>query len=243
MKQYWQKISLKIDALSLRERAIIFAMSALILVVLVNTTLLEPQYARQKQLTQRITQEQSLIAGAQAEIKQKAMSLEVDPDRSAKIRLQRLKEQSAELQLALRDLQKGLVTPDKMSVLLEDILKNNDALKLVSLKTLPVASLLGTTAPADIAASSKSEDKRPEQVVTAAQNTIGGAVGGAVYKHGVEIVLQGSYLDTMKYLTQLETMPWQLFWGEARLHVDEYPKATLTLTLFTLSQNEKWLHL
>lgn len=240
MKQYWQRISSKIDALSLRERAIIFAMAALILVVLVNTTLLEPQYARQKQLAGRIKQEQSVLGGVQAEIRQKAMSMEADPDRAAKAKLQQLKDQSMQLQHALVDLQKGLVSPDKMSSLLEDILKKNGSLRLVSLKTLPATSLLGSASATNASAAMP---KQEETASSTGANAIGKSVGGSVYKHGVELVLQGSYLDTMDYLSQLESMPWQLFWSQATLQVDEYPKTTLTLTLFTLSQHAKWLNL
>jgi MSHA biogenesis protein MshJ len=65
----------------------------------------------------------------------------------------------------------------------------------------------------------------------------------AVYKHGVEIVVQGSYPDMVDYLTDLESMPWQLFWANAKLNVDSYPKSSLTLTLFTLSLDKKWLHI
>jgi MSHA biogenesis protein MshJ len=47
----------------------------------------------------------------------------------------------------------------------------------------------------------------------------------------------------MNYLEQLEAMPWQLLWANAKLNVDEYPKSTLTLRLFTLSLDKKWLNL
>ncbi|HWV63216.1 MAG TPA: hypothetical protein VN019_06290 [Oxalicibacterium sp.] len=43
MKQSWQKLVLRIDALTLRERAIIFAVAVLILITLINAVLLDPQ--------------------------------------------------------------------------------------------------------------------------------------------------------------------------------------------------------
>ena len=67
--------------------------------------------------------------------------------------------------------------------------------------------------------------------------------GSGIYKHGVEIVIQGRYLDMMHYMSALEAMPWQLFWGKATMQIDTYPDATLSLTLFTLSLDEKWLNL
>jgi MSHA biogenesis protein MshJ len=242
MKQHWQRIALKIDALSLRERAIIFAMAALILMVLVNTALLDPQFAKQKQLTQRIKKDQSVIAGLQAQIQQKISSNELDPDKADKLRLQEMKDQAAQMQGALRDVERGLISPDKMSALLEDILKQNHALRLVSLKTLP---------PSSLADQAQAEEKPIDSILSSikdkAESKLKGKpesfVADKVYKHGVEIVVQGGYLDLMNYLTQLEAMPWQLLWGKAKLDVDDYPRSTLTLTLFTLSLDKKWLNL
>jgi MSHA biogenesis protein MshJ len=230
---------LKIDALNLRERAMIFAAAALVLITVVNSALLEPQYAKQKQLSERIKQEQEKIAGIQAEIQQKVRLQAIDPDAATRLRLQALKQQSAQMQGAMRDVQKGLVSPDKMSELLESILKQNGKLRLVSLKTLPVTGLndsvptesktAGEKTPA--AAASPAKDKQESQ-----------PAAGYVYRHGVEIMVQGGYLDMMNYMAALEAMPWQLFWGRAKLSVDEYPKATLTLTLFTLSLDKAWLN-
>jgi MSHA biogenesis protein MshJ len=242
MKQYWQRIALKVDALSLRERVIIFAMAALILIALVQTAILESQTAKQKQLSQRIKQDQSKIAGMQSQIQQTTTSPQVDPDKANQARLEDLKQQAAQMQAALRDMQNGLVSPDKMSALLEEILKKNEALHLVSLKTLPASSVAEqTNAAGRLVESAIASTRNKSDIKPAAKPEV--ALYDTVYKHGVEIVVQGGYLDIMNYLEQLEAMPWQLLWAKANLNVDEYPKSTLTLTLFTLSLDKKWLNL
>jgi MSHA biogenesis protein MshJ len=38
-------------------------------------------------------------------------------------------------------------------------------------------------------------------------------------------------------------MPTQLFWGRAELAVEQYPHSRLTLTLYTLSLDRKWIKL
>lgn len=239
MKQQWQRLVLRIDALSLRERAIIFALSALVLITLVNTALLNPQYAKQKQLTQRIKQDQLTTAGMQAQIQQKMTAHEVDPDTSNKEQLVRLQQQAEQMRAGLRDMEKGLVSPDKMSALLEDILKKNTGLRLVSLKTISASPLSDQLNPTE-----KSIAGIMTKVTgTGKAETPQQGPAETVYKHGVEIVVQGGYLDLMNYLLQLEAMPWHLFWSKARLNVDEYPQSTLTLTLFTLSLDKKWLYL
>ncbi|HYD96057.1 MAG TPA: MSHA biogenesis protein MshJ [Noviherbaspirillum sp.] len=235
MKQHWQKLVLRIDALSLRERAIIFAMAALVLVMLVNSALLDPQFKKQNQLSQRIKQEQSQIAGIQAEIQQKVKSHEVDPDMADRERLRQLQAQAEQLNSALQDMQKSLVPPDKMAELLESILKRNSNLRLVSLKSMPATSITEALAHPGIAASDKS--------AAAAAGSNSKTLADAIYRHGMEIKMQGGYLDMLNYMAALEAVPWQLLWGRVELSVDEFPKATLTLTLYTLSLDKQWLNL
>ena len=64
-----------------------------------------------------------------------------------------------------------------------------------------------------------------------------------LYRHGVEIVLQGSYLDMVSYMDALQALPAQLFWGKAELAAGQYPNARLKLTLYTLSLDQKWMQL
>ena len=238
MKQYWPRMVLWIDALSLRERAMIFAMAAVILITLVTTALLDPQFAKQKQLSERIKQEQEMTAAIQAEIQQKVRSQATDPNAANRMRLQALKQQSAQMQSAMRDVQKGLVSPDKMSELLESILKQNGKLRLVSLKTLPVTGLNEM-----VATENKTAGEKTAVAAASPAKQESQPAAGFVYMHGVEIMVQGGYLDMMNYMAALEAMPWQLFWSRAKLSVDEYPRATLTLTLFTLSLDKAWLNI
>lgn len=224
MKQQWQRLELKIDALSLRERTMAFAIVALILIALVNSVVLDPLLAKQEKLSQEVTQNQQQIAALQAEIQARVKSHDSDPDTSNRQRLAHLQAQMARLSADMDGLQKGLVPPDKMSSLLQDLLKKNEGLKLLSLKTLPAMPLQEISQ-----AGSGSDSKTPDT--------------GVLYKHGVEVVVRGNYADLTRYLAQLESMPWQLFWAGASLDVDAHPDMTLKLTLFTLSLDRKWLNI
>ena len=237
MKEYWLKFESRIDALNLRERVMAFAIAALLLVALINVLIMDPLLAKQKQLSQQAAQDEQQIAAMQAEIQARVAAHNVDPDAAERARLQNLKQQSAKLRGELMGMQKGLVSPDKMTALLEDLLRRNSGLQLLSLKTLPV-SLLTDPLPPEAKGPANSEasqgkDKGQEKP----------AAGEAVFRHGVELTIQGSYADITQYLTQIESMPWQLFWARAKLSVDTYPKARLTLTLFTLSLDKTWLNI
>lgn len=243
MKQYWQRIALKIDARTLRERTIIFAMCALVVITLLNAMVLDPLFKQQKLLSQQLGRDQAQIAEMQAQIQQMARLQAADPDAANRELLARLAQQSNQMQAELGDLQKGLVSPDKMPALLEGILRRNGNLRLVSLKTLAPSSI---TEPA-IAEQKAPADKTPPSATPDAnakdRAPVQSVMTSTVYKHGVEIVLQGSYLDMIAYMAELEAMPWQLFWAQARLDAEDHTKAQLTLTLYTLSLEKKWLNI
>lgn len=235
MKKYWQRFSTKVDALTLRERTIIFAMTALALVTAINTFLLEPQLASQRELVKRIKTEQSQIAAIQAEIQQRVRPQANDPTVQSRAQIQALRKQLDQLHSSLGNVQKALVSPDRMPEVLQGMLKSNEKLQLLSMKTTEPEDLneLAT----DIKNPAKSEQK--------AKDGLGAreSAKGAIYRHGVEITVQGSYVDILAYLAQLESLPWQLFWGKAVLNVENHPKASLTLTVFTLSLEKKWLNI
>ena len=218
--------------MSLRERALIFLMAAVILVVLVNAMLLDPQFARQKQLSQKIAAEQAQIAAIQDDIQQKVRARGNDPDAALRQQLAHLQQQSGQLRGALEDTRKALVAPEKMPALLEAILRRDGRLQLLSLTTLPVA---------DLAEHAPAESKAGAAVHAAAAGAASGI--GSIYRHGVEITVAGTYPDMVHYMAQLEAMPWQLYWGKANLQVESWPQARLTLTLFTLSLDKKWINL
>lgn len=233
LKTQWQRLADRVDAMSLRERALIFLAIAIVLIVLVNTMLIDPLLVRHKKLQLEITQAQDKTSAMQMQIQALVKNWNVDPDTALRARLAQLREQSDQTGKTLEDIQSGLVPPQKMPALLEDILRHNRSLRLVALKTLPV-SVLGepeTTADGKTAG----EAGKPTQAQKPA------TPGSLVYKHGVEITVEGSYLDLLRYLTEIESLPWHMFWGKADLEVEKYPRVTLTLRLYTLSLDKAWL--
>lgn len=225
MKEQWRKIVEKIDALALRERALIFVMMSVVLITPINMLLLDPLRTKQKNLSQQLKEKQTQIDDLQTQLQGLAASSQVDPDVENRQRLKELRRKLEELEAPMETVQKSLVSPDKKVTLLEDLLVQNPRLRLVSLKTLPVASVL--------------ESKAIEP----------GKKGGAavpstslVYRHGVQLTIEGGYHDLLQYLVAMEKLPWRVVWGEADLRVDEYPKIVLTLTLYTLSLEKVWMN-
>jgi MSHA biogenesis protein MshJ len=68
-------------------------------------------------------------------------------------------------------------------------------------------------------------------------------VKGQLYRHGVELAVEGSYADLLSYCAALETLPQHLLWGGMKLAADKHPQIVLTLRLYTLSVDRNWLEL
>ena len=234
MKELYLKLSTRIDALTLRERGMVFGAAAAAIVFVLYSLMLSPLFAKQAVLRAQIAQQQNNIGGIDAEITQKLQAFAADPDAAGRARLAAIKADIESMGNGLRTMQKGLVAPDRIVPLLELILKSNGRLRLLSMKTLPVSSLndAAAKAPAAPVTAPAAPDAAP--VVKPSE---------LLYRHGVELTVRGNYLDMVNYMSALEAMPTQLFWGKAQLEVEEYPNARLTLTLYTLSLDRKWMKL
>jgi MSHA biogenesis protein MshJ len=148
-------------------------------------------------------------------------------------RLAQLKQQLQEQDGYLQSRRDRLVQPNKMADLLKQVLNKNGRLQLVELKTLPVSLLIEKPQAVDIAAQPTAANSSDGQKQPGSQKQI--------FKHGVRITVRGGYLYLMRYVTALEKMPAQMFWGEASLSVEKYPDAVFTLTVYTLSLDKTWL--
>ena len=228
MRRYWELARTKIDDMSLRERAMIFAAAAFVVISLMNATLLDPLLAKQKTLSAQVVQQQEKMKELQAQMQSLLQAKRDDEHSPLRNRLAQLKQQLQTQDDYLQSRRDRLVEPNKMAGLLEQVLSKNDKLQLVALKTLPVSLLIEKPQAAEGAA----------QPATAANANSGQK---QIFKHGVQITVRGGYLDLLQYLAALEKMPAQMFWGEANLSVEQYPDAVLTLTLYTLSLDTTWL--
>lgn len=241
LKRYWKLLSDRVDALSLRERAMVFAAAAVTLVALVNLLLLDPVSAKQKKISQQIKLQQAKMKEIQANIQVLAAAQGSDPDAASKARLAQLKRQIEEMNARLESTQQSLVPPEKMAAVLEDILRRDRQLQLVSLKTLPTTGLKELAAPVVTAPAAQPQAPANQPAAKPVANSTQDSMQNSIYRHGVEITVQGSYADLLHYLAQLEDVSWQMYWGKANLAVGDYPMAKLTLTLYTLRLDKAWL--
>lgn len=240
MKQQWQQFALKFDALSVRERIMVFGASAALLIFMVVYLFVNPQLDKRKALADTIAQRQQAVAAIDAEMAQRMAAHAGDPNQQDRMRLERIRQEVQQMRHALQSTQNGLVAPERIVPMLQQLLKQQANLRLVSLATLPSGAMGQGGHVASKAAASASAAAPAGQSPADAESAKAPAV---LYRHGVEIVLRGNYLDMVNYMDAVEAMPSHVFWGKLNMQVEQYPNATLNLTLYTLSLDEKWIAL
>jgi len=205
----------RIDAASLRERAMIFLALALGLLFIANAVLIEPLRIKQKRFAAESQQRQQELQALQAGLQRLVQGAGQDTDSLNRARQKALREELARFNAKLQQEQRRFTPPDRMRAMLGEMFERNKQLTLVDLKTLPVTPLGASGA--------------------------GASSSQGLFRHGIELTVSGAYLDLYEYLRTLERMPAQLYWGRAELSVGEYPSSTLKLTLYTLSFDRAWL--
>lgn len=232
MKQEWEKINAKLEAMSLRERVFVFFAVVFLIAFLVNYWLLEPLMARQKSTRMQVTQQQEMLNQVQMQIATLVQDNSSNSSSPQQTQIKQLKLEMAEGNAYLQSNRERLVQPEKMAEHLRQLLSRNSRLILVSLQTMPVAPLL-----------EQSEDKSIKKAQVAKVSTVSSMLDKQVFKHGVQLTVRGNYLDLLQYLSALEKLPQQMYWAKAQLIVTQYPASELSLTLYTLSLEKTWLQI
>lgn len=227
LKSTWQKLAAGFDAKASRERMLL-SVAAVGGVLLVGGNLfVDPALARTRQAKAQIAQSDAELSTVMSQTEVVRRQLQADPDADRKADIARLNVRLKALEGNLKALEDRFVPPEQMNSLLDSLLVNNARLRLVSLKSLAPVNLAE-------AVRSKASDKTTDQTPPVA-NPLG------LYKHGVELKLEGSYADLYNWLAQLEASQKRILWGDIRFAVVEHPRSTMTLVVYTLSTDKAWI--
>lgn len=211
MKPGWKSLVARIDDMSLRERAMLFASLGLVVLLLAYVGLIDPALRKQKSLIDRLSRDQHQIAEVRSQLAHVVRSGGAAPRHPDQVAVDALAAKIAEIDATLASRQGGLIAPERLPALLKDILARTKAVELDALRVLPGVPLRAGT----------------------------GETG--LYRHGVELTVKGSYLDLLRYLEALEKKSSVLLWGGVELQVEKYPEVRLRVVIQTLSRNASLL--
>ncbi len=216
----------RLDALSLRERGLIFAAGVTLAYIAWQSLFMDGLNKRAQLAEQQLSEaRQHLAALAEADA-----SASADPLNAAAARNAALRTHLAALDAELRAAASGYVAPEKMVDMLREILSGQQGLKLVSLANLPVKSLAQANTP--VAASAGAGAPAAEVVLDDKDP--------GPFLHPVEIVVEGNYGDLVAYLRALEALPWRIHWQQLELKAGD-SGSRVRIVIGALSLSRYWM--
>jgi MSHA biogenesis protein MshJ len=191
----WRAQARRIDALSLRERAIMFASVALALGAVADALVISPLFAERRQLATQIRKQAADLDALRIQLAAAEAGPRPDtPQGRAQLAIDGLRAERARLDERTRGLLAGRQELARFNDVLDRVLQRHPRLTLTRVTTLPDSAL---AAPA-------------------------GAAPAIVWQ-GVDLSLSGRYLDLMRYLAELEQALPGLRWGELKIAARTLP--------------------
>ncbi len=198
----------RVDNLELRERVLLMAAGIAAMFLLVDTLWLQPALKVQQRTEQRIADLEIKLNSLQQNARLLTYKTDADPLESRRETRDQLRDELAELDAGILGQLGALVEPAHAAQVLEQLLSQHSGLSLVNLSasTEPLADLVTGTS----------------------------ATARGLARYQVDMVVKGGYLDVLKYLNNLENLPWKFFWQRVNFQSAEYPDAETRLQLYTL---------
>ena len=237
MKAWLQGLAARIDALSLRERVLLFLAVVAVLYVLWEQVLMAPLERERRAAQAAIERATARITALDAEAAAIVRRHREDPNAPLRARERELRAAIAEADGRLAELTVGLIAPREMARVLEAVLARDTGLRLVRLENRGSRPLLAPRAESRAArergAAAEAGEAAPE-----------GAGDGAlprIWRHDVRLELEGGFLAALRYLKALERLERRFFWDGVVVQVERYPKARVRIDVHTLSLEEGWI--
>ena len=225
MKERIVKAREAIDRMSLRERLFLFAAGLVVLGGVWEAALAGPLDARKIQAAQKVEALKTRLQTLDTALATTATGMTEGMPAELE-QLTALRNRVATGDQEVRVFTSDLIDPKQMRLVLEELLRRQTGLKLVSVTNLPAKALVeGDAEPA--AAKDDGAKARPKEP--------------QLYRHTLVLTLEGSYLDCLAYLQAVERLPWHLYWSRIEFKEDGYPRNAIMLELRTLSLDKEWI--
>jgi MSHA biogenesis protein MshJ len=216
-----------VDRLSLRERLFLFAAGLFVVGGMWEAVLASPLAARERLATGKVSVLQERLIELDAALNAAATGLgEGFPDQLERLRA--LRESVRAREDELRIFTTDLVDPSEMRIVLEELLRRQTALTLLSAVNHPAQRVLA-------------DDDESTAAATPETQAADASDAPKLYRHSFVLTLRGNYLDCLRYLEDVERLPWHIYWSRLEVQTDEYPVNDIVIELETLSLDEEWI--
>ncbi|WP_397595567.1 type II secretion system protein GspM [Silanimonas sp.] len=226
----------RFDAMQPRERLLISLAAGVLLVLGLYVLWIEPA---SKAAASNATQIESLapqVESARAALALVQEELARDPEAQRRLALDRLKQESGELDARLRADEAAVIPPGRMPAVLRDLLGRDARLTVLGVRALPPEVLRWSPAPAPAPPPGTAP---PAPTAEAAVPSTEGIP--ALYRHRVVLRFEGDYAAALDYVRAVEALPFRVRLHDLDVDAERWPALTITLTVETLGLQEGWI--
>jgi MSHA biogenesis protein MshJ len=207
MKQQWQQLALRVDAMQLRERAFLFLTIVVCALALADAIWLSPAQLAYKQATLRIAAQVADLQRLRDELKSLAQPVD-----ASKVVRDEIAEADLRLDAINREIREVVPLAEggpAIEQALVQFLRRREGLTLLKMGTLQ------------------------QETVGPASATPGAANPSVLSRRGLELSVSGSYSELVRYVQTLENALPTLRWGNLQLKTTKQ-KPELTLQVYVV---------
>lgn len=202
----------RINALSLRERALMTLAVLAVVFLLWDALVMGPINSRSETTRTQLEEVGERVDSTNRAIEDFVRGLEDDEQAELAAEREGLEARIERLEARLEDVHGGVSSPRAAVDTLARLLADQPGLELIELENLPPEALEGRD----------------------------GDTGG-VWIHRVRLVFQAAFDDGLGYLERVENLPEGVYWESVDISVPAWPENRVELVLYSLAVDEAWL--
>ncbi|MEE4295972.1 MAG: hypothetical protein V2J20_05070 [Wenzhouxiangella sp.] len=203
----------RINALSLRERALLGIAALAVVFMLWDLLFMSGLRERHDRVQNQIEQVQSQVQNLTETIQQTAIASADDPRADLERQRRALNEDIERLETRLADDLGEVSTPTETRAMLSSLLAESPGLSLISLENLPVQLL-------------QAADAQP--------------IPG-VFIHRIRVLVEGEHAVVRDYLERAANLTGGVYLESVDLQVDQWPVNRVELMFYSLALDDRWL--
>lgn len=213
-----QSLMHKFDNLAMREQKLLMIAVPISILLLVFLGVVEADIKSGSKLKANAGNVEKQLRLNQETNNQLMAQLNEDPNLTIKQQIEGLKQRLERLDNEFASEMAQLVSPQAMPIMLEALLSKANNLELIEMASQEPSMLK------ILANENKSNDYQQP-----------------IFKHTLHLKLEGDFFATRKFLSEAEQIGWKIYWQDMSYQVIEHPKASIELSLFTLSTSEAFI--
>ena len=234
----WQNYSDKFSLLSMREQ-ILIAVTGLVAIIFISFFYgIESTFNNVGSANKHNSSLMNETRNVQNTIVELQAALRNDPNENLKQQITLYQQKLTKIDQSLLALTSKLVDPIQMRLALEQLLRMQKGVKLVSFEVSGAQPIVSqsqqsvndnsnTLTKNNVNVDHKNLEKKPANL--------------GLYRHSIKLKLSGTYFQLRDYLTQLENLPWKFFWEKFDYQLTTYPNSELNIEIYSLSLKQEFI--